>query len=51
MIGIYQAPGANAVAAADGVKAAMERLAKSFPEGLAYKVTYDTTALRQGERR
>jgi hydrophobe/amphiphile efflux-1 (HAE1) family protein len=43
VIAIYQAPGANAVAVADGVNAEMERLAKAFPDGLAYKVTYDTT--------
>ena len=47
MIGTYQAPGANALAAAEGVKAAMERLAKSFPEGLAYNITYDTSQFVQ----
>jgi hydrophobe/amphiphile efflux-1 (HAE1) family protein len=43
IIAIYQAPGANALAVADGVNAVMDRLSKSFPDGLAYKVTYDTT--------
>jgi multidrug efflux pump subunit AcrB len=43
VIAIYQAPGANALAVADGVGAVLDRLSKSFPEGLAYKVTYDTT--------
>ncbi|MFU0507156.1 efflux RND transporter permease subunit [Pseudaminobacter sp. NGMCC 1.201702] len=43
MIGTYQAPGANGLAAADGVRAAMERLAESFPDGLAYDITYDTS--------
>ncbi|KQU82061.1 RND transporter [Ensifer sp. Root31] len=43
MIGTYQAPGANALAAAEGVKQAMERLSQSFPEGLTYSVSYDTT--------
>lgn len=42
MIGTYQAPGANALAAARGVNAAMERLSQSFPEGLTYSVSYDT---------
>ncbi|MFD1326368.1 efflux RND transporter permease subunit [Mycoplana ramosa] len=42
MIGTYQAPGANALAAARGVNEAMERLSKSFPEGLTYQVSYDT---------
>ncbi|HVR65749.1 MAG TPA: multidrug efflux RND transporter permease subunit [Verrucomicrobiae bacterium] len=44
VMAIYQAPGANAVAVADGVAAEMERLARNFPDGMAYKVTYDTTA-------
>ncbi|HVK90844.1 MAG TPA: efflux RND transporter permease subunit, partial [Mycoplana sp.] len=42
MIGTYQAPGANALEAARGVSEALERLSKSFPEGLAYDVAYDT---------
>ena len=42
-IAIYLAPGANAVTVADGVSAAMERLAQSFPDGLTYDVVYDTT--------
>ncbi|SOC43003.1 hydrophobe/amphiphile efflux-1 (HAE1) family protein [Rhizobium subbaraonis] len=42
MIGTYQAPGANALAAARGVNEAMERLSKGFPEGLKYQVAYDT---------
>lgn len=43
MIGTYAAPGANALAAAAGVTAAMERLSKSFPEGLTYEISYDTS--------
>ncbi|MGO4835640.1 efflux RND transporter permease subunit, partial [Rhizobiaceae sp. 2RAB30] len=43
VIAVYQAPGSNAVAAAEGVRAAMETLKQSFPEGLDYKITYDTT--------
>ncbi len=42
-IAIYLAPGANAVKVADGVSAAMERLATRFPDGLTYTVVYDTT--------
>ncbi|MCG6859819.1 MAG: multidrug efflux RND transporter permease subunit [Chromatiaceae bacterium] len=42
-MGIYLAPGANAVAVANGVKAAMDRLAERFPNDLAYAVIYDTT--------
>jgi hydrophobe/amphiphile efflux-1 (HAE1) family protein len=44
LIGIYQSPGANAIAALDAVKKTVGDLAKSFPEGLAWKVTYDPTA-------
>lgn len=43
VIAIYQAPGANALAAGDGVQSTLERLSRSFPEGVAYKTTYDTT--------
>ncbi len=42
-IGIYQAPGANAVAVADGVRAELQKLQKNFPEDLAVKITFDTT--------
>jgi multidrug efflux pump len=40
---IYQTPGANAVATAHQVSAAMEELAKRFPKGLEYKIVYNTT--------
>lgn len=43
LIAVYQAPGANAVDVATRLDAEMDRLAQSFPQGLAYKVTYDTT--------
>ncbi len=42
-LGIYLAPGANAVAVAEGVRQAMESLAESFPDDLEYAVIYDTT--------
>ena len=42
-LGIYQAPGANAVQVADAVRAELERLAERFPEDLAYEIVYDTT--------
>ncbi|GAB5468606.1 MAG: multidrug efflux RND transporter permease subunit [Rhodospirillales bacterium] len=42
-LAIYQAPGANALAVADGVKAELDVLASRFPEGLEYKVVYDST--------
>ncbi|WP_340116123.1 multidrug efflux RND transporter permease subunit [Pelagibius sp. 7325] len=40
---VAQAPGANAVAVAQGVRATMDRLAERFPDDLEYKVVYDTT--------
>ena len=42
-MGIYQLPGSNAVAVAEGVKAAMEDLAVSFPASLKYEITFDFT--------
>ena len=42
-VGIYLAPGANAVAVAKGVKEAMEGLKARFPDDLDYIVMYDTT--------
>jgi hydrophobe/amphiphile efflux-1 (HAE1) family protein len=43
LIAIYQAPGANAIATAKEVRATMDRLARAFPDGVAYTITYDTT--------
>lgn len=43
MIAVYQAPGANALAAAKGVRETMERLSRGFPPGLKYTVNYDTS--------
>src|SRR5690348_5582255 len=42
-IGIFQAPGANALAIRDGVVAEMEALKKDFPPGVEYRTVYDTT--------
>jgi hydrophobic/amphiphilic exporter-1 (mainly G- bacteria), HAE1 family len=42
-IAISLLPEANAIAVSNEVKAKMEELAKSFPEGLSYIVPYDTT--------
>ncbi|MGZ3409574.1 MAG: efflux RND transporter permease subunit [Xanthobacteraceae bacterium] len=42
-IAIYQSPGANALDVATTVKTRMELLAKSFPQGVAYNVPFDTT--------
>ena len=43
LIGIYQSPGANALAIAAGVKSTLDRLAVNFPDGMAYNITYDLT--------
>ena len=42
-IGISLLPDANAIAVADEVKAKMDELAKSFPQGVDYLIPYDTT--------
>jgi HAE1 family hydrophobic/amphiphilic exporter-1 len=40
---IYQYSDANALSIVDQVRRQMERLKKSFPEGLDYKIAYNTT--------
>ena len=40
---IFEAPGANSIALSDAVRAKMEELAKTFPEGVAWEVAYDPT--------
>ncbi|WP_395505996.1 efflux RND transporter permease subunit [Ectopseudomonas hydrolytica] len=45
--GIYLQPGANALDTAEAVQRTMERLSKRFPEGIAYKIPYDTTKFVQ----
>src|SRR5467141_1843312 len=48
-IGVFQAPGSNALAVVNGVKAAMAQLKTRFPDDLDYAVTLDTTqAVTQG---
>src|SRR3989449_5803574 len=50
-IGVYQAPGSNALAVVNGVKAAMAQLKTRFPDDLDYAVTLDTTqAVTEGIR-
>ncbi len=43
IIALYQLPGTNALAAANGVKKLMTKLARRFPQGLEYVVSLDTT--------
>jgi hydrophobe/amphiphile efflux-1 (HAE1) family protein len=42
-VAIYQTPGANAITTLQAVKDKVTELEKRFPEGLAWKVTYDPT--------
>ena len=42
-VAIYQLPGANALDVAQQVRAAMDDMSQLFPEGIAYRVPYDTT--------
>jgi multidrug efflux pump subunit AcrB len=42
-LSIYQLPGTNALNVAEAVRKQMKELKKSFPEGLDYKIAYDTT--------
>ena len=42
-IGIFQAPGANALQIRDEVLATMDGLAQTFPQGVEYASVYDTT--------
>jgi len=42
-IPVYQAPGSNALELSNKVRADMETLKKSFPQGMDYKIIYDPT--------
>ena len=42
-LSIYQLPGSNALDTAAGVYAKMKELSSRFPDGLDYKIVYDTT--------
>jgi HAE1 family hydrophobic/amphiphilic exporter-1 len=43
LLAVYQLPGSNAVAAAEGVRKFMEEAKTRFPSGLDYSVAMDTT--------
>ena len=42
-LALFQLPGSNAVATATRIRDKMEELKKGFPQGLDYKIVYDTT--------
>nr|WP_321356562.1 efflux RND transporter permease subunit [uncultured Draconibacterium sp.] len=44
IIALYQAPGSNATELASQVREEIERLSGSFPEGIKYDISLDTTA-------
>ncbi len=49
VVAVYQLPGSNAIAAADGARKLMEELKKRFPPGLDYAIALDTTlAVKEG---
>jgi hydrophobe/amphiphile efflux-1 (HAE1) family protein len=43
VIGLYQSPGGNAIDSAERTRKLLEQLKASFPEGVEYRITYDTT--------
>ncbi len=50
-IGIFQAPGSNALQLSSTVRATMEELRKNFPQGVEYRIVYDPTInVRDGIR-
>ena len=50
-IGIFQAPGSNALELSSNVRATMDELKKTFPEGVDYNIVYDpTTNVRESIR-
>ncbi len=50
-IGIFQAPGSNALQLSTTVRQTMEELKKNFPEGVEYRIVYDPTInVRDGIR-
>jgi multidrug efflux pump len=46
-IAVFQAPGSNALALSNDVRAAMERLKPGFPPGVDYDIVYDPTRFVQ----
>nr|WP_295661775.1 multidrug efflux RND transporter permease subunit [Polymorphobacter sp.] len=44
IIAVFQRPGSNALAAADGINAELKTMSARFPKGLEYRVIYNPTA-------
>ena len=47
-MGVFQAAGSNAIQISDDVRATMEQLSQSFPEGVTYDIAYDPTVFVKG---
>ena len=47
LIAVYQQPGANALEVSKEVRATLEKMSKSFPDGFKYEVALDTTRFVQ----
>ncbi|MFL5308201.1 MAG: efflux RND transporter permease subunit [Polyangia bacterium] len=48
-MGIFQAPGSNALKVSSAVRETMDQLSRNFPQGVQYQVVYDpTTNVREG---
>ena len=43
-IALFQQPGSNAIETANAIEAAIKELKKDFPEGLDYRIAFDTSA-------
>ncbi|MCV5746409.1 efflux RND transporter permease subunit, partial [Escherichia coli] len=44
----FQASGSNAIQISDDVRAKMEELSASFPQGVSYEIVYDPTVFVRG---
>jgi len=42
-LAVFQLPGSNALATAESVRAEMDRIKATFPDGVDYRIVYDTT--------
>lgn len=47
-MGIFQAPGSNAIQISEDVRATMDKLKVDFPEGVDYSIVYDPTIFVRG---
>jgi len=47
-VAIFQSPGSNAIQLSDDVRARMEELKQSFPEGVDFDIVYDPTIFVRG---